>query len=128
MHGSPRPHASRPPGIGLSIASWLAFLWGWALGRGRVHKHGDLWVHAGLPTWAYGRGGTCVGTCLLTTSEPGQALIRHEQIHVEQWRRHGLTFPLRYWLAGLSPEKNRFEVEAGLKDGGYTSAPSRKMR
>ena len=44
---------------------------------------------------------------------------RHELVHVEQWRHYGLAMPLLYALAGHNPLRNRFEIEAGLEDGGY---------
>ena len=128
MSGNLTGGSSRAGATGFRLASCLAFLWGWALGSGRVRRYGSLWVHSGLPTWGYARGGTCVGDCLLTTKPPGPALIKHEQAHVDQWRRYGSTFPIRYWLAGVKPELNRFEIEAGLSEGGYISTPSKKMR
>ncbi len=73
----------------------------------------------GLPTWAYPRGGVCVGDVFLTGPKPSANVVRHEARHVLQWRRHGFTFPLRYFLAGRDAHSNRFEVEAGLNDGGY---------
>jgi len=44
----------------------------------------------------------------------------HELEHVRQWRRHGATFPLRYWAESLRARRagrrwyhdNRFEAEA----------------
>ena len=57
----------------------------------------------------------------LTRREPGPRLLRHEAVHAEQWARHGLTFPFRYGREELRHRgaRNRFEVEAGLEDGGY---------
>jgi len=46
-------------------------------------------------------------------------VLRHERVHREQWKRYGLALPLLYWLSGRDPQRNRFEIEAGLKDGGY---------
>jgi hypothetical protein len=47
--------------------------------------------------------------------------LRHERVHVAQWQRHGLRFALLYLLAGRDPQRNRYEVEAGLADGGYST-------
>lgn len=80
-------------------------------------------MFCGMPSWTYGRAGTCIGACYLTDEDPSLAALRHELIHVEQWRRHGLTFPFRYFRAGLDPHRNRFEIEAGLEDGGYSTLP-----
>lgn len=81
-----------------------------------------LRVCSGLPRWAYPRGGITVGDTYLTgrvahTRDP--ARIRHELVHRDQWRRHGYAFALRYLRAGRNPQRNRYEVEAGLRDGGY---------
>lgn len=111
--------ASEPRG--LRLATRIGFIWGWAWGQGRVRHERGLWVHRGLPPRLYPRGGVCVGRCFLTGPAPGAALLRHEAVHARQWERYGLSFPLRYWLAGRDPNRNRFEVEAGLVDGGYTS-------
>ncbi|MEG8036152.1 hypothetical protein QP157_12770 [Sphingomonas sp. LR61] len=46
-------------------------------------------------------------------------MLRHERVHVEQWRRYGMLMPVLYAVAGRDPLRNRFEVEAGLEDGGY---------
>ncbi len=51
--------------------------------------------------------------------------LRHELAHVEQWRRHGWTLPMRYALASLLAWRtgqgwyrgNRFEVEARAAEG-----------
>ena len=45
------------------------------------------------------------------------ATLRHEQVHMEQWRRHGLLrFPALYLWYHLRHgyEQNPFEVEARL--------------
>ena len=70
------------------------------------------------------RGGTTWGG-VFVTRRPLAALdpatVRHELVHVEQWRRWGALFPLLYALAELrgGPLRNRFEIAAGLRDGGY---------
>lgn len=46
--------------------------------------------------------------------------LAHELEHVRQWRRHGLTFPVRYLRAGWAARRagrnwyrdNRYEIEA----------------
>lgn len=72
-----------------------------------------------MPSWAFGRGGACVGCCYLTDNNTSPRVLRHEDVHRRQWRKYGLWMPLLYWLAGRNPHKNRFEIEAGLEDGGY---------
>ena len=88
----------------------------------RHERHGDLHVCWGLPRRAHPRGGVTFGDTYLTGSHPGTRTprrLRHELVHVEQWRRHGYLFALLYPLAGWRAHRNRFEVEAGLADGGY---------
>lgn len=103
-----------------SLFTGAAYLWGWMLGSGRIRTEGKLIILRGLPDWAYARGGITVGRCYLTGNNVSPAVLRHELIHVRQWERHGTLFPLLYLLAGSVPSQNRFEVEAGLQDGGYT--------
>jgi len=48
-------------------------------------------------------------------------LGRHPQsVSVAQWKKYGLALIPLYVAAGSNPLTNRFEVEAGLKKGGYT--------
>lgn len=125
-----------PPGwiraIGFEYATLVALTVGLPLSKGRVRREGDLIILTGLPKWAFKRGGTTVGRVYLTRTNDGPDVIAHEQVHVEQWRKYGFWFPLLYTLAGADPLKNRFEIEAGLEDGGYVpkkrSAPARKPR
>ncbi len=105
--------------FGFFYATLVGLTWGLPLSTGRVRRQGDLIVLSGLPDWAYRRGGTTVGRVYLTGNNTGERVLVHEQIHVEQWRRLGMWFPLLYWLAGANPMHNRFEIEAGLEDGGY---------
>ncbi len=68
------------------------------------------------------RGGTTYGEVFVTRrplARVGPALVRHELVHVRQWRRLGLLLPLLYALSGADPLRNRFEQQAGLRDGGY---------
>ena len=94
--------------------------------RARSERHGDLHVCWGLPRWAFPRGGVTFGDTYLTGSAPATRTarrLRHELVHVDQWRRYGLAFAWRYPLAGWRGTRNRFEVEAGLADGGYLPDP-----
>ena len=104
-------------GSGVATAVGLAI--GLPLSTGEVRRHGDLIVLTGLPSWVFGRGGTCVGRVYLTRDNAGPAVLEHEAVHVVQWRRYGLLMPLLYWWAGRDPLRNRFEIEAGLEKGGY---------
>jgi len=104
---------------GCAVATAVGLLVGVPLSVGRLRREGELLVCRGLPRWAFGRGGTCVGRVYLTRDNDGPAVLRHEQVHVRQWQRYGLLLPLLYQLAGRDPSRNRFEVEAGLVDGGY---------
>ena len=83
---------------------------------------GDLVIASGLPQRAYPRGGVCVGRVFLTGPPPSRAVIAHEKRHVKQWYRYVALFPLLYAAAGKNPLTNRFEVEAGLEEGGYLPA------
>ncbi len=89
---------------------------------GSGERHGALYLVRGLPRWAYPRGGVTWGDTYLTGDRPlarSPQRLRHEAVHVEQWRRYGYRFALLYLLAGRRAATNRFEVEAGLVDGGY---------
>ncbi|MFT4307728.1 MAG: Fe-S oxidoreductase [Microbacterium sp.] len=103
----------------------VGWVWGGLLSRGRVERHGRLWVFRGMPAWSFRRGGTCVGNCFLTGDGRIDArLLRHEAVHERQWRRHGILMPFLYALAGSDPLRNRFEIEAGLEDGNYLPRPA----
>ncbi|WGW11563.1 Fe-S oxidoreductase [Saxibacter everestensis] len=104
---------------GAALATILGFVWGLTLGRGKVTHEKGLWIFTRMPGWAFGRGGICIGSCYFTRSTVSPAVLGHERVHREQWRRYGLLFPLLYALAGRDPLRNRFEIEAGLKAGGY---------
>lgn len=105
-------------GCGFRTASAAAKLWGRLLG-GRFEQHGKLTVVTGLPPWAFGRGGTCVGDTVLTAQPMSAAVLEHEEVHRRQWRRYGFAFIPLYFAAGINPLRNRFEIEAGLVKGGY---------
>lgn len=105
--------------LGAFVATVVGLAIGVPLSTGRVEVHDGLIVCRGLPKWAFRRGGTCVGRVYLTRDVVGERTFRHERVHVRQWQRYGFLFPVLYWTAGLDPLRNRFEVEAGLEDGGY---------
>jgi hypothetical protein len=136
VRNSPEMMRTFPPGwmraIGFEYATIVGLTIGLPLSKGRIRTEGDLIVLTGLPKWAFKRGGTTVGRVYLTRSNDGPDVIRHEQVHLEQWRKYGFWFPLLYALAGPDPLTNRFEIEAGLEDGGYLPkkkrAPARRPR
>ncbi|MBT1546959.1 Fe-S oxidoreductase [Curtobacterium aurantiacum] len=104
---------------GWVFATAVGLAVGVPLSTGRIRVEDGLVVCAGLPRWVFRRGGTCVGSVYLTRDNDGPRVLRHERVHVEQWRRYGMLMPLLYAVAGRDPLRNRFEVEAGLEDGGY---------
>lgn len=105
------------PGYWFATAS--AVLFGGVLSRFRLRREGGLIVAPHLPKWAYGRGGTTVGAVYLTTDNISPAILEHEAVHRAQWKKYGLCFIPLYIEAGQDARRNRFEVEAGLKKGGY---------
>lgn len=113
--------------LGYWYATAVGFVWGAIFSTGRVRRHRGMWVFTGLPRWAFKRGGVCVGACYLTDRNVSPAVLRHELVHVAQWRHYGFAMPLLYLLAGTDPLRNRFEIEAGLEDGGYTRRGSARV-
>lgn len=105
--------------LGSTIATGIALAYGVPLSTGRIERRNRLIVLQGLPRWAFRRGGVCVGRVYLTSRNVSPRVLRHEERHVRQWERYGMLFPLLYGLAGADPLRNRFEIEAGLEDGGY---------
>ena len=89
------------------------------MGRFRLRRAGRLVVASGLPKWAYGQGGTTVGAVYLTTDNASPSVLEHEAVHAAQWKKYGLAFIPLYLDAGRDARHNRFEIEAGLKKGGY---------
>jgi hypothetical protein len=105
---------------------------------GPAEKVGEVELEPGLraeiykvpklvPRWAWAQ---TWGDHIYTTAEKevlkegaGVWLVAHEAIHVLQWKRHGLLFPLLYLLDSLwcamtfrnYYSDNRFEVEARRK-------------
>lgn len=119
--GGPAFRAVTAPPVaraGSAFATQAARLWGRVLG-GEERREGQLHVITGLPDWAFGRGGTTVGATYLTRGSDSPAVLRHEEVHRQQWERYGLWFIAMYFAAGADGTKNRFEIEAGLEDGGY---------
>lgn len=105
--------------LGYWYATAVGFVWGSIWSTGPVTRHKGLWVFRGMPKWAFGRGGSCVGSCYLTDSNDAPRVLRHELVHRAQWRHYGLAMPVLYLFEGRNPLRNRFEIEAGLRDGGY---------
>jgi hypothetical protein len=110
------PVVSRP---GYWFATGCGLLWGGVLGRGHLARRGGVIVAAGLPRWAFVRGGTTIGAVYLTHSNLSTAVLEHEAVHRAQWRHYGLAFIPLYIAAGAIASQNRFEVLAGLEKGGY---------
>lgn len=105
----------------------VGWVWGTIWSTGPVERRDGLWVFRGLPPWSYGRGGVCVGSCYLTGDvEPSEAVLRHEAVHKQQWLRYGFLLPILYVFAGRDALRNRFEIEAGLEDGGYVRRSPRR--
>ncbi|MFC7447570.1 hypothetical protein [Rhodococcus daqingensis] len=88
----------------------------------------DLFVCAGM-RFGFARGGTTIGGAYLTGRNTGAATLRHEAVHAEQWARYGLGFGVRYLIEEIRHpmHRNRFEIEAGLVDGGYARRPKRPI-
>lgn len=115
-----RPPRSLPLAkLGYLYATLVGLVWGTIWSTGEIRRIEGLWVFTGMPKWTFGRGGSCVGACYLTDSNVSAPVLRHERVHREQWKRYGLAMPVLYWLSGRDPLRNRFEIEAGLRDGGY---------
>ena len=110
---------------GYLYATVVGLVWGGIWSTGRVERRNGLFVFRGLPKWAFGRGGTCVGACYLTNQNVSADVLEHEAVHKVQWQRYGMLFPVLYALAGRDPLQNRYEIEAGLEKGGYLRRPKR---
>lgn len=110
------PAVTRP---GYLFACAVGLVWGFLWSTGRIESRNGLVVFRGLPDWAYGRGGSCVGISYLTGANASDRVLEHEAVHVQQWKRYGMWFPFAYLVAGRDPLRNRFEIEAGLEKGGY---------
>ena len=110
------PLVTRP---GYWFATACGFVWGALLGGFRISRQGGVIVARGMPKWAFGRGGTTIGAVYLTSDNVTASILEHEAVHRAQWRRYGLVFIVLYLEAGQDALRNRFEIEAGLKKGGY---------
>ncbi|WP_206432546.1 hypothetical protein, partial [Streptomyces sp. ADI92-24] len=74
----------------------------------------------GMPM--YGRGGTNVGGTYVTGFEPEYVYpqrLKHERVHTKQWEKAGFSFMPRYFMAGVDPCHNKYEIDADLQMGGY---------
>lgn len=110
------PVIARP---GYWFATAMGLLWGAILSGFRLRRQGGVIVARGLPRWAFGRGGTTIGAVYLTNTNITPNILEHEAVHRAQWKRYGLAFIPLYIAAGQDGRRNRFEIEAGLKKGGY---------
>lgn len=110
------PVIARP---GYWFATAMGLLWGAILSGFRLRSEGGVIVARGLPRWAFGRGGTTIGAVYLTNANITPNILEHEAVHRAQWKRYGLAFIPLYIAAGQDGRRNRFEIEAGLKKGGY---------
>ncbi len=110
------PVVARP---GYWFATAVGVTWGALLGGFRISRRGGVVVCAGLPRWAFGRGGTTIGAAFLTHDNTRESVLEHEAVHRAQWKKYGLAFIPLYLAAGHDARTNRFEVEAGLEKGGY---------
>ncbi|WP_429519831.1 hypothetical protein [Rhodococcus sp. BE178] len=72
----------------------------------------------------FGRGGTTLGGAYLTRGNTADRVIRHEAVHADQWGWHGAVFaPMYLWEEIRNPgARNRYEIAAGLEDGGYVAS------
>ncbi len=104
---------------GYLYATAVGIVWGSIWSTGRVERRNGLIVFRGMPAWSFGRGGSCVGGCYLTRQNVSAAVLEHEAVHKRQWQRYGMIFPLLYFIAGRDPLTNRYEIQAGLQNGGY---------
>lgn len=114
--------------LGYWYATLVGLCWGALLSKGKIERHGNLFVFRGMPSWSFGRGGACVGACYLTNTNVTPAVLAHEERHRKQWRTYGLLMPFLYLLAGRDPFNNIFEIEAGLTDGGYLRPTARSTK
>ena len=106
--------------VGFWWGTAVGWVWGSLWSTGEIEWRAGLWVFRGMPSWAFPRGGVCVGGCFLTGDDrPSEAVLRHEAVHKAQWRRYGFLMPPLYLLAGRDPLGNRFEIAAGLVAGNY---------
>jgi RHS repeat-associated protein len=105
-------------------ASGLAYVWARAHGgRCKWNNIRGITVCSGM-RGGYGRGGTTVGSVFMTGGRTDYASIRHEAKHANQWSWFGggLAFTVAYGIEEYRSgggRRNRFERQAGLRDGCY---------
>ncbi|MCU1513945.1 MAG: Fe-S oxidoreductase [Microbacteriaceae bacterium] len=110
------PAVARP---GYWVATACGVVWGGILSRGHLRRSRGVIVASGCPRWAFGRGGTTIGAVYLTSDNHSSRVLDHEAVHRAQWKHYGLAFVPLYFAAGAIATENRFEIAAGLDDGGY---------
>ncbi|RRQ26482.1 hypothetical protein DK926_18420 [Rhodococcus sp. Eu-32] len=113
--------------IGSLVATYVAL--GYArLWRAKIAFDDDhrLFVASGM-RGGFGRGGTTIGGVYLTRTNTSRAVLRHESVHAGQWARYGVLFAVRYLVEEVRHPgaSNKYEIEAGLSDGGYKGKPPR---
>ncbi len=71
----------------------------------------------------FGRGRTTIGGIYLTRCNTSRTVLRHETVHADQWARYGVSFAVRYLFEEYRHPgaANKYEIEAGLADGGYST-------
>ncbi|MBX6168865.1 MAG: hypothetical protein IRY84_14660 [Thermobispora bispora] len=103
--------------------------------HGKCEKIYGMMTCYGLSKDLVSRGGQTIGDVFVTWRDKSYLLdhpelLKHEAVHREQWHRYAkrdgywYSFAIAYLLAGISACGNKFEQEAGLKDGGYLCVPS----
>jgi RHS repeat-associated protein len=112
-----------------TINRWQSGAIGWGVRTAISHSGGRCGRMSGLEVcrggWLhlYGRGGTTLGDTYATSWDSGAvtpARLRHESRHRDlQWRRYGSFFAIMYLAQPSDPCHNRYERQAGWKDGGY---------
>jgi hypothetical protein len=110
------PVVARP---GYWVATGAGLVWGGAMSLGRIRRADGVILARNCPKWSFGRGGTTIGAVYLTKHTHSRAVLEHEAVHRAQWKKYGLAFVPLYIAAGSDARTNRFEVEAGLRKGGY---------
>lgn len=104
---------------GYWFATACGLIWGTVLSLGRIGFRDGILVARKCPRWAFGRGGTTIGAVFLTHSALSPQVLEHEKVHRQQWKHYGLALIPLYIAAGQEGTANRFEIEAGLRLGGY---------
>ncbi|RVW05800.1 hypothetical protein [Rhodococcus xishaensis] len=99
-------------------ALFYARLWG---ARIEFDDEFGIFVCSGM-RGGFGRGGMTLGGAYLTRANTCRRVLRHEAVHADQWGWHGAVFAVMYLCEEMRNPKarNRYEIAAGLGDGGYT--------